>query len=120
MPTKERYRKIRDDGLCVDCGKLNPNGKARCLECYGRYLQKTYNVSEEFARDHLANPVGICELCQIEAKLVIDHCHESGSFRGRICDPCNKSLGHFEQAEGRNPDWVERVRVYLAKLSKIG
>lgn len=27
----------------------------------------------------------------------IDHCHETGKFRGILCRRCNQQLGHFEQ-----------------------
>lgn len=37
----------------------------------------------------------ICDLCRGNHHLgiVFDHCHESGNFRGWICDRCNKVLG---------------------------
>lgn len=41
--------------------------------------------------------------------LVIDHCHESGEFRGLLCYGCNLALGHF----GDNPQSLERAVDYL-------
>lgn len=36
----------------------------------------------------------ICEICSKEKpKIVFDHDHSTGSFRGWICDECNKVLG---------------------------
>lgn len=35
----------------------------------------------------------ICDLCHEESKIVFDHCHMYGQFRGWICDRCNKVLG---------------------------
>jgi hypothetical protein len=35
-----------------------------------------------------------CEICDSsEYKIVFDHCHVGGQFRGWICDQCNKVLG---------------------------
>ena len=34
-----------------------------------------------------------CELCSESGKIVFDHCHSKGHFRGWICDRCNRVLG---------------------------
>lgn len=35
-----------------------------------------------------------CFLCNIKTeKLVIDHCHKTGKFRGWLCNTCNSMLG---------------------------
>ena len=34
-----------------------------------------------------------CELCGRVGKIVFDHCHKTGKFRGWICYKCNTSLG---------------------------
>lgn len=51
---------------------------------------------------------GKCKLCPRKGSLrlsgadnkteilVIDHCHESGKFRGLLCHNCNVGLGHFK------------------------
>lgn len=36
----------------------------------------------------------LCELCGgSESRIVFDHCHLKGHFRGWICDRCNRVLG---------------------------
>jgi hypothetical protein len=36
----------------------------------------------------------LCEICQTnEFRVVFDHCHKHGHFRGWICDRCNRTLG---------------------------
>jgi hypothetical protein len=37
-----------------------------------------------------------CDICGVEAFLVVDHDHETGYIRGLLCDRCNVFLGHFE------------------------
>lgn len=34
-----------------------------------------------------------CYICQRQVKLVIDHNHETGKFRGMLCTACNVYLG---------------------------
>ena len=34
-----------------------------------------------------------CECCGKEAKLVVDHDHHTGEFRGWLCQRCNKGMG---------------------------
>ena len=36
----------------------------------------------------------LCEVCsELHIRIVFDHCHASGKFRGWLCDRCNKVLG---------------------------
>lgn len=35
----------------------------------------------------------ICEICGDGRRIVFDHCHQSGRFRGWICQLCNVALG---------------------------
>lgn len=36
----------------------------------------------------------VCELCgEFNLRIVFDHCHQKGHFRGWLCDRCNKVLG---------------------------
>jgi predicted transcriptional regulator len=38
----------------------------------------------------------ICEICKKKCKTVMDHCHNTGDFRGWICAKCNWVLGQIE------------------------
>lgn len=43
-----------------------------------------------------------CEVCgQGHPKIVLDHCHETGAFRGWLCDPCNVVLGLVKDSADR-------------------
>ncbi len=36
----------------------------------------------------------VCEICgELHIRIVFDHCHRRGHFRGWICDRCNRVLG---------------------------
>ena len=40
---------------------------------------------------------------------VIDHCHESETFRGWLCHSCNRSLGGFFDSV----EFLKRAIIYL-------
>ena len=42
---------------------------------------------------------------------VLDHCHDSNTFRGWICKPCNTGIGQLQD----NPDNAHRAFEYLVK-----
>lgn len=55
---------------------------------------------------------GKCHLCgkpEGAKWLHMDHCHETGRFRGWLCENCNRSLGLLED----NPALIERGAGYL-------
>ena len=53
-----------------------------------------------------------CEICNCEisgSRICIDHDHQSGKTRGKICLSCNKALGHAKD----NPDILRNAADYL-------
>jgi|SRR5215831_17319 len=53
-----------------------------------------------------------CDICgQDHGKICFDHCHESGHFRGWICDRCNKVLGLVYD----NPGLLRELAEYLER-----
>lgn len=60
---------------------------------------------------------GYCDLCGAEEKkrkLHMDHCHETGKFRGWLCAGCNKGLGHFRD----DPELLIRAAEYLGQKTE--
>lgn len=53
----------------------------------------------------------VCDICSGNHHLgiVFDHCHQSGKFRGWLCDRCNKVLGLI----GDDPKLLRRMARYL-------
>ena len=52
-----------------------------------------------------------CEVCGTKEKLVCDHDHKTGKFRGWLCSPCNIKLGHLE----KNPELNEKLLEYAKR-----
>ena len=52
----------------------------------------------------------ICEACGgAGERIVFDHCHTKGHFRGWICDSCNLALGMLKD----NPERLRKLATYL-------
>ena len=99
--TKSGYR-----GICKSC--FNAYYQTRRKEKYElvrsyerkfhfeRRLKHEYGMSKDDYTRLLQTTKGKCQICLLEKKLVIDHCHVSGKVRGMLCTNCNTALGHFK------------------------
>ena len=56
----------------------------------------------------------ICEICDESGRTVFDHDHDSGEFRGWICDRCNKTLGMVKD----DPNLLTALCAYLEAFSE--
>jgi hypothetical protein len=74
------YRLRRPE--CRDCTKSAAVGKAEAVK-----------VAKSLGIPHKAPEGTACELCKSTKKIVFDHDHEKNTFRGWLCDPCNRSMG---------------------------
>jgi hypothetical protein len=41
----------------------------------------------------------LCECCGELARLYLDHCHDTGAFRGWVCNSCNTCVGIADNVE---------------------
>ena len=71
------------------------------LKCY-------YGITLEEYDAMLARQGGHCALCN-QTVVVVDHCHETGRFRGLLCRSHNSALGKL----GDNEAGLIRVIAYL-------
>jgi hypothetical protein len=46
-------------------------------------------------------------------KIVLDHCHDTGGFRGWLCDPCNVVLGMVKD----RPEILRDLADYLERVT---
>lgn len=73
-----------------------------------RYLVRNYGVTLEWYDKKFKEQNGVCAICGLEGflmdpkrhktKLVVDHCHTSGTVRGLLCHNCNRGLGLFKDS----------------------
>lgn len=122
------YRSVRSRG-CMKCAvkhtrkyvKKNPSKKKIWdKNYYDKNPEKCRALSRirGHRRDNL--PVALypmtseCEICgktNFKRVLCLDHDHETGKFRGWLCDKCNNALGLFKD----NIDTMRKAIAYLEK-----
>jgi hypothetical protein len=85
---------------CKDCTKKASKGKGQAVK-----HAKSLGISHKAPKDTK------CELCCSTKDIVFDHDHNKNSFRGWLCDPCNRSIGVL----GDNPQSLLNCVAYLAK-----
>ena len=66
----------------------------------------TLRKKEQFAGRQRPNK---CEICNEYRKIVFDHNHDTGQFRGWICDKCNVAIGMIDE----NIDKLLKIKNYL-------
>ena len=82
--------------------------KHTCKTC--RYKQSKVRV--RLLKKHKRPSTLVCPICQQGAdKIVLDHNHETGEFRGWLCNDCNNALGKFND----NVAVLQRAINYLGE-----
>jgi hypothetical protein len=122
-PRDEFYGVKKRSGWCKPCSKAKSKayyhantGKQR--EAHRRWVaanpgrtarhkaKAAYRLTDEEYDRLMASP---CAICGATSDLVIDHCHASGTTRGRLCHGCNKGLGFFRD----DPALLRKAARYL-------
>ena len=76
-----------------------------------RRLLSSYGITPAMKEVYSRIIGGKCEICGCPTKLVVDHNHRDGQFRGLLCSKCNRGLGHFDD----NIELIEKAIEYLRK-----
>lgn len=114
LPFNEFYiRNGEPASYCKPCSKeykeewgaRDPEAHRIRLAHYQR--QTAYGITREMYEQLPKH----CELCGSEHKLHMDHDHETGLFRGVLCQNCNHGLGNFKD----NPERLLSAVDYLNK-----
>ena len=84
-----------------------------------RALMRSYGISEEIYEQERVKQNYKCLLCgtdekdQPHGRLYVDHCHETGKYRGLLCNLCNVALGSFKD----NVEVIQKAIEYLNENS---
>jgi hypothetical protein len=61
----------------------------RCIKCHSKDHSTRRRLNKGFA----SLKPDYCECCgETDVKIMLDHCHDSGMFRGFVCKSCNLTL----------------------------
>lgn len=127
---RDYFRKYnRDRWAAVAAAKAGVRADARALRALESEMRKQarerdphwrfalrmrrYGITLEQYEAQFAAQGGVCAICGGAGggkwwPLVIDHDHETGKFRGLLCDRCNRWLGFHEK-------WSAAAEAYLAR-----
>ena len=87
-----------------------PRLKNTCKPC-----ENQQNIMVKRLRRKHPRETDKCAICNRKTKLLLDHCHVSGVFRGFLCTPCNTGIALL----GDNKEGVERALRYLSQRSAV-
>jgi hypothetical protein len=88
-----------------DAGVYRSNDCRRCHADAMKHVRRLYKTA--------GPPVMSCEICHSSGRVVLDHDHETGAFRGWLCRECNQGLGKL----GDNIEGLRRALAYLERSS---
>lgn len=71
------------------------SNQCRSASTAHRVRLNTYGLSQVQYEGLIERSGGLCEICQEKEAQHIDHCHQTGSVRGLLCQQCNHGLGNF-------------------------
>jgi hypothetical protein len=75
---------------CSNCGQVRITRKGGGYRCgTAAYLQDARRKYGEYIHKRLKT----CEVCGSGVRIVYDHSHITGEFRGWLCNACNVALG---------------------------
>ena len=116
--------------ICKECSEIKSiddfyKNRHTCklcisLESRARKLSTAYNLTVEDYQSIFDKQDGKCAICMtsvldVTRILVVDHCHDSGTVRGLLCDNCNLGLGNFKD----NIETLQQAIIYLTERVSI-
>jgi hypothetical protein len=81
--------------VCTVAKSEQRNRKYRYFMADGRSVYLSKSERSEIIKKFDSR----CAICKCtEGRLVLDHCHLTGKWRGLLCDDCNHGLGKFKDS----------------------
>ena len=130
--------------VCVKCYKrkdntefrynkryVRPNGhwvrkSASCISCLSKEAKVLRQLKKFHKRPAIGTPCACCGRKMLKHKddvndpltetykMVLDHDHTNGKFRGWICSYCNQAIGHANESIKTLENMVEYLQVVAA------
>jgi len=109
-----------------------PNGyfcrvKATCRTCSAEQNKILYRLTKSYARPPIGTQCDCCGRTMLDKKddvnnpqtetykMVLDHDHDTGKFRGWICSHCNQAIGHANESVETLMKMVEYLQTPAAE-----
>ena len=84
--------------------RKDPHYRAVVLKAKHKYRAKQIGITLD---EYRAVRTQRCSLCpESSGRIVADHDHKTGKFRGPLCDDCNKLVGRIEL---KGAGWLRQV-----------
>lgn len=93
--------RLKSNRSCYECAKVAPH-------------KRRYDLRRRGIPEPLYPEPKVCECCgrpEPTRALAVDHCHESGKFRGWLCTQCNTGMGKL----GDNIAGLKKALAYLER-----
>lgn len=112
---------------CRCCGKIFQPEAPSHLYCSAEckkageenaYYMRNYGIPRHVVKSMLEEQEHLCAICGGEGfvmancgtyKLVVDHCHATGTVRQMLCHNCNRALGLLQD----DPERIRRAATYI-------
>lgn len=93
--------------------------KSRIIDRAWRHKLKKYGLTEKRYNEIVQEQHNSCAICGVDfsslpRKPDVDHCHETGLFRGLLCWHCNGGLGQYDN----NPTLLRKAAKYLENFNE--
>jgi len=98
----------RRKAIAIQWNRRNPEARKDAQ------LRCVYGIGLDDYRRMVDAQEGKCLICARRKKLVVDHCHETGTVRGLLCFGCNGAIGKL----GDTATTVARAVAYLASVEQ--
>lgn len=110
LATSRRYRERNRDCLRERSRKYRKANSLLCIQRTRKWqtdnpnrvrdsvYKRKYGINLSEYEQMVTTRSGCCDICKREKPLVIDHCHNTKTVRGLLCDRCNVAIGCFEDS----------------------
>ncbi len=113
--SKERTRLKARAARAADGYMAPPRNPAKATVTQRASKLRGYGVrvSTKTVREMLESAAGKCACCGLaEAKMCLDHCHETLTLRGVLCNGCNSALGMLRE----DPERIKKLLAYAESV----